>query len=143
MAWVQIATESCVMSSLLASWCMNLYNDVSRLLLRYLLMCDFFVEKVSWFLMSRLLMSSHLKKKMRWLLIRCLLTTTWTGLLPSIFIAENNRMKSVDLSVMLTCLQSFSFWCPFAGIARSFKHPGQLHLSEVATMKSAAFVTAF
>ena len=33
------------------------------LLLRYLLTCDSFVEKVSRFIMSRHLMSSHLKKK--------------------------------------------------------------------------------
>ena len=75
------STKRSLMSSLLASWCMNLYNDVSRLLLRYLLMCDFFVEKVSRFLMSRHLMSSHLKKKKRRLLMRCLLIDTWTGLL--------------------------------------------------------------
>ena len=75
------STKRSLMSSLLVSWHMNLCNDVSRLLLRYLLMCDFFVEKVSRFLMSRHLMNSYLKKKKRRLLMRCLLIDTWTGLI--------------------------------------------------------------
>ena len=62
--------------SLLTSLYRFIHQDARRLL-----MSDLFVEKVSRFLMSRHLMSSHLKKKMRWLLMRCLLTTTWTGLL--------------------------------------------------------------
>ena len=63
-------------SSLLTSLYRFIHQDARRLL-----MSDLFVEKVSRFLMSRHLMSSHLKKKMRWLLMRCLLTTTWTGLI--------------------------------------------------------------
>ena len=63
-------------SSLLTSLYRFIHQDARRLL-----MSDLFVEKVSRFLMSRHLMSSHLKKKMRWLLMRCLLTTTWTGLM--------------------------------------------------------------
>ena len=69
-------------SSLLTSLYRFIHQDARRLL-----MSDLFVEKVSRLLMSRHLMSSHLKKKMRWLLMRCLLTTTWTGLLsaPSMY----------------------------------------------------------
>jgi len=86
-----------LMNSLLAPWCMNLCNDVSRLLLRYLLMRDFFVEKVSSFLMSRHFMSSHLKKKIRWLLMRCLLTTTWTGLIFQIWSMKHLSYKYFPL----------------------------------------------
>ena len=78
------SSKRSLMSSLLSSWCMNLYNDVSRLLLRYLLTCDFFAEKVSRFLMRRLLMRSPVNKEMRWLLMRYQLTTTWTGLISAI-----------------------------------------------------------
>ena len=63
-------------SSLLTSLYRFIRQDTRRLL-----MSDLFVEKVNRLLMSRHLMSIHLKKKMRWLLLRCLLTTTWRGLL--------------------------------------------------------------
>jgi len=63
---------------------------------RRLLMSDLFVEKVSRFLSSRHLMSSHLKKEMRWLLMRCLLTTSWTGLLSYLEIQKIHMRNKIS-----------------------------------------------
>ena len=91
-------------SSLLTSLYRFIHQDARRLL-----MSDLFVEKVSRFLMSRHLMSSHLKKKMRWLLMRCLLTTTWTGLISALFKSKLGK-RSNRCTLLDRYLGTARFW---------------------------------